>query len=478
MPECCIYTRISHDPKKDDEDEKGRGVARQEKDCRGLAKRLDWKVSEVYSDNDVSAYDGKVRPKFEEMLDAIKRGQFDGLICWHTDRLSRSMKDLERVIEVCDAADVPIRTVNGGDLDLSNATGKMMARILGSVARQESEHKGERQRRANIQRAEAGGWWSSHRVFGYTMKGEVIEAEAKMIRQAAADILAGCTLTAIARRWNDAGVTTTRGARWDVSRVKRLMVNPRYAALRTYKRKSDKVAKIVGPGDWEAILDHETHAGVSAILTNPSRGRSAVSWERRYLGSYRYRCGRCDGLMKHAISTHSDGSTYHRYTCIESAHLSRAQVDLDAYVESVALDMMRDAKALRKILTAANKKNGGDPAELRARRNALQAQKDELAALFTDGVLDGPAVRREAAKLSDRIGAVDAALAEMARRSPLADLLAEGVDKLDQRWSEASVDMKGKIIDEMFTVVVIPAPKGPRFNHEYVDFIPVTTKGR
>lgn len=51
------------------------------------------------------------------MLDAIKRGEYDALICWHTDRLYRSIKDMERVIEVCEAADVPIRTVNGGDLD-------------------------------------------------------------------------------------------------------------------------------------------------------------------------------------------------------------------------------------------------------------------------------------------------------------------------------------------------------------------------
>lgn len=133
------------------------------------------------------------------MLDAVKRGQYDVPVCWHPDRLYRSMKDLEHVIEVCDAAGVPIRTVNGGDLDLSNATGKMLARILGSVNRQESEHKAERQRRANIQRAEAGSWWSSHRVFGYTLDGRIEPWEAKALRRAAADILAGRSLSSIMR---------------------------------------------------------------------------------------------------------------------------------------------------------------------------------------------------------------------------------------------------------------------------------------
>ena len=62
---------------------------------------------------------------------------------------------MERFIEVSDRG-VQIRTVNGGDLDLGKATGKAIARILGSVSRMESEHKAERQRRANMQRAQAG----------------------------------------------------------------------------------------------------------------------------------------------------------------------------------------------------------------------------------------------------------------------------------------------------------------------------------
>lgn len=480
MTDCCIYTRISHDPAKaKDEDEdgdsdaaEGLGVARQEEDCRELAGRLGWTVTRVYSDNDISAYSGKTRPDFEEMLDAIKRGQYDGLICWHTDRLYRSMKDLERVIEVCDAANVPIRTAIGGDLDLSNATGKMLARILGSVSRQESEHKAERQRRANIQRAEAGGWWSSHRVFGYEQDGTVRESEAALIRQATADALTGMSMRAIARHMNEQGSTTTAGNPWNNVNLKRLLMNPRHAGLRVYR------GKVVGPGDWQAIIDADTHAGLVAILSDPSRGPATVNYERKYLGSRRYICGHrdaagemCGAPMQHTISSQSDGKTFHRYGCTAATHLSRSQPELDAYVESVALEHMRDTEKLHRTIAASKKNNGDtvDPDELRARRAALVAQKDELATLFTDGVLDGPAVRRESAKLQQKISTIDAALADMMRRSPLAELLAEGADKLEQRWAEASPDMKGKIVDELFTVVVKPSPKGRYFKPECIE---------
>jgi hypothetical protein len=63
----------------------------------------------------------------------MKDGTVNALICWHTDRLYRSMRDLERLIEVADAAGAPIRTVQVGDLDLSTSAGRMVARILGPI---------------------------------------------------------------------------------------------------------------------------------------------------------------------------------------------------------------------------------------------------------------------------------------------------------------------------------------------------------
>ncbi|OBG79123.1 hypothetical protein A5701_14485 [Mycobacterium sp. E3305] len=440
----------------------GAGVARQEQDCRDLAKRGHLTVSKVYSDNDISAYNGVVRPGFEAMLDAIKRGQHDVLLCWHTDRLYRSIKDMERVIEVCEAAGVPVRTVNGGDLDLGHATGKAVARILGSVSRMESEHKAERQRRANLQRAQAGAWWSSHRCFGYTEAGEVCQPEASMIQQAAAEVLAGASLRAIARQWNASGVTSTRGAAWNASRVKRMLINPRYAGLRTYH------GKVTGAGVWQAILDADTHAGLVAVLRNPSRG-AAVSYERKYIGSHRYLCGICKAPLQHTQSMHSDGRTYHRYKCSASAHLSRSQPELDAYVESVVLAYLSDDAKLRKIL--ARNKSAVDVNELRTRRAALAAKKDGLATLFADDVLDGAGVRRESAKLSAKIAGIDSALAEQALRNPVDELLKDGVDMLETRWAALSPDMKGKVIDKVCTVVVNPSPKGRYFKPECIDFV-------
>ena len=156
----------------------------------------------------------------------MKRGEFNALICWHPDRPYRSMRDLERLIDIADAGGVSLRTVNGGDLDLANSSGRMLARILGSVARQESEHKGERQKRANQQRA-AGKWVRAGlRKFGYDHDGQPIEPEASALRQAAEDVLTGKSLRGIAMDWNNRGFTTTRGNAFTSMQLRRTLINP------------------------------------------------------------------------------------------------------------------------------------------------------------------------------------------------------------------------------------------------------------
>ncbi|WP_182898445.1 recombinase family protein [Microbispora sp. H10830] len=65
----------------------GRGVARQEADCRALIELRGWDVVDVYSDNDVSAHSGSPRPAWQRRLRDIEAGTVDAIVCWHVDRL-------------------------------------------------------------------------------------------------------------------------------------------------------------------------------------------------------------------------------------------------------------------------------------------------------------------------------------------------------------------------------------------------------
>jgi site-specific DNA recombinase len=380
-----------------------------------------------------------------------------GRLTW-IHAVGRSRKDLERLIDVADGRGVQLRTVNGGDLDLSTSSGRMLARILGSVARQESEHKGERRRRANQQRRAAGKWRADGaRVYGYTKTGEPFEPEASLLRQAAADVLAGVSLRSIAIDWNKRGMTTTRGKGWTNLALRRVLTNPLYASLVTYE------GRVVGDGEWEPVIAKEVHHGLVAYLSDPAR-KPGSAWLRKHMLSGVARCGICGEPLYAIYPYRGKGKpSPPTYSCRAGAggHVARLGALLDEYVEGFVLGLFsrpKDRKHLSALL------NGGrdvDVKALQTQRDALQARMDELARMFTAGDIDGSQLRSGTAEYKTQLAGINQVLGGMSQRSPAAGLLA--ADDPRAYWDTCSPDIRGKIVDDVMTVTVLPAPHGRWF---------------
>ena len=132
------------------------GVRRQLKDCEALAARKGWEVAERYVDDDVSAYSGRVRPEYQRMLGDLAAHVVDAVIVWDLDRLHRRPKELEEFFELCEAAGIRSLASVAGDVDLATHDGQFTARILGAVARKESDDKSRRIKRKVLELAQAG----------------------------------------------------------------------------------------------------------------------------------------------------------------------------------------------------------------------------------------------------------------------------------------------------------------------------------
>jgi len=84
-----------------------------------------------------------VRSELKEALSYSREG--DTLIVTKLDRLARSVKHLGEIVEALEKRKVGLKVLDLG-LDTSNATGKLMLNVLGSVAQFEREMMLERQR--------------------------------------------------------------------------------------------------------------------------------------------------------------------------------------------------------------------------------------------------------------------------------------------------------------------------------------------
>lgn len=465
MTRTAIYIRISQDVTG-----QRLGVEDQLGKCIELADRLGWEVIDTFEDDDISAFSGKVRPRFEAMLDAIKRGEIDAIVCWHVDRLYRRVKDLQRLVDLTKG--VKIATVNAGDIDLSTSTGVMLATILGSVAEQESAHKGERRVLANARRAKNLTWRADvARPFGYTQRGEVVKAEADAIKKAAADILAGASLRSIATAWNAQGLRTPQGARkggaeWSNLQLRRMLMRPVYAGKRTYAGEI-----LDGQGDWEPLLSEPVWKGLVALLTDPAR-RPGTAFERRHLLSGVAVCGFdagngevCGSPLYVMTPGSRNGVPRSKvYACRASnrGHVGRLAEPLDNYVEATILMWLRDSDFLARLAARQQARSNIDVAGLTETKSALEGRKASLARLLRTGVLDEASVTVEAAELATEIAKITAKLNAVVPTGPTAAMLKDGPDKIQQHWDAASPDVRGKVIAENAIVTVFPTPKGKR----------------
>ena len=56
--------------------------------------------AQEYVDPSISAFSGKPRPHYAEMLEAVRAGEIDRIICWKLDRLYRRPRELEDLIDL------------------------------------------------------------------------------------------------------------------------------------------------------------------------------------------------------------------------------------------------------------------------------------------------------------------------------------------------------------------------------------------
>ncbi|MBB4939028.1 DNA invertase Pin-like site-specific DNA recombinase [Streptosporangium album] len=194
---------------------------------------------DVYPDNDVSAYSGAPRPAWKRLLADIEGGTIDAIVCWHVDRLTRSPRELEDVIDLADRRGVEPATVTG-EIDLATPTGRLIARMLGTAARHEAEHKAERQKRQRRQSAEAGKVsGGGMRPYGYAEdRITVIDEEAEVIREAARRMLAGESLSSVCRDFRTREITTPAGGYWTPTTLRRLPASARISGRREHTPRS------------------------------------------------------------------------------------------------------------------------------------------------------------------------------------------------------------------------------------------------
>ncbi len=399
----------------------------------------------------VSAFSRR-RPAYEELLTAVEQGRFDAVLAWHTDRLHRSPRELERFIDAVEALGTDVQTVKAGMIDLRTPAGRMVARQLGAVARYESEHKSERIRRKHEQLAAEGrphggtrryGWDKTHRV--------IIESEAGVVRNIIDRVIAGDSTRSIAQSLNRQGVLAATGKTWSPTTVRTVALRAANAGLREHR------GRIVGPGVWPELVGRDRWEAVRAILLDPAR-RTPGTNARRYLLSGLARCGVCDSPLR-AAQHHGAPA----YRCEQRFCVGRKAEHVDQLVVGVVLARLRQPDAATTFGTS----TPPDAVRLATEAQTLRLRLEQLALDLAEDRLTSEQFFILTERLRTRLSAVEAQQLTGAKNDALVGLA--GAADVEDRWAALSLERQRAIVDLLLTVRVGRSRRGKVFDPESVE---------
>ena len=156
----CLYARKSTES----EERQVLSIDSQIKEMLQLAERENLEVVTMKRESHSAKETGQ-RPVFNEIIDEIRQGKFNGILTWAPDRISRNAGDLGKIVDLMDAGQLSeIRTY--GQKFTNSPSEKFLLMILGSQAKLENDNRGVNVKRGLRARVEMG-FWPTMAPLGY-----------------------------------------------------------------------------------------------------------------------------------------------------------------------------------------------------------------------------------------------------------------------------------------------------------------------
>ena len=243
---------------------------------------------------------------FNQMIERMERGEAQGILAWHPDRLARNSIDGGKIIYLLDTGII---------LDLkfptfwfdSTPQGKFMLNIAFGQSKYYIDNLSENIRRGIRQKLK-NGLWPSFAPIGYVnnrkTKGiDINPTQAPIIRKAFEMYSTGdCTLKGIAGFFAKSNLKSYQDKTLSVSRVQFLLRNPIYCGLIRFNGEYYK-------GIHETIISKKLFDLVQEVMSN--RGKKQRKRKHEFIFSGFMRCGGCGCLI---TAETQKGHNYYRCT--------------------------------------------------------------------------------------------------------------------------------------------------------------------
>jgi DNA invertase Pin-like site-specific DNA recombinase len=221
---------------------KGESIENQIEFCMEYGNKLGVTEYCIYEDEGYSGGNTN-RPKFQQLLRDVKKKQFDILICYRLDRISRNVADFSNTLELLQQNNISFVSIRE-QFDTSTPMGRAMVYIASVFAQLERETIAERVKDNMLQLAKTGRWLGGQEPYGYKadrityideefrerslMRLMPIDEELQLVKLIYIKYLELASITKVVKHLSLKNVQGKNGGQWAFMQVKRLLSNPLY----------------------------------------------------------------------------------------------------------------------------------------------------------------------------------------------------------------------------------------------------------
>src|ERR1700724_2352784 len=266
---CAIYTRKSSDEGLEQE---FNSLDAQREACEAYIvsqRHAGWvALADMYEDGGLSGGTME-RPTLKRLLEDITAGKVQIVVVYKVNRLTRSLADFAKIVDVLDAHNASFVSVTQ-QFNTTTSMGRLTLNMLLSFSQFEREIAGERIRDKIAASKKKGMWMGGNVPLGYDVKDRKLvidEEEAATVRMIFERFLKVGSATLVARALNAEGVTTRRGKPIDKGFLYKLLNNRVYIGDAVHKGTAY-------PGEHAAIVDRDLWNRVHGILQESPRVRA------------------------------------------------------------------------------------------------------------------------------------------------------------------------------------------------------------
>lgn len=266
---CAVYTRKSSEEGLDME---FNSLDAQREACEAYIasqKPEGWVLHEGHYDDGGISGGTLERPALQRLIANIEAGRVDVVVVYKIDRLSRSLMDFAKLVDLFDRHDVTFVSVTQS-FNTTTSMGRLTLNILLSFAQFEREVTGERIRDKIAASRKKGMWMGGNPPLGYDVRDRklVVNAdEAATVRMIFERFLTVGSATVLSKNLAAEGVSSKRGKPINKGYLYKLLKNQVYIGKAVHKGTAY-------PGEHEAIISQNLWNKVRTIIKESPRTRA------------------------------------------------------------------------------------------------------------------------------------------------------------------------------------------------------------